>query len=89
VKFAFIDEEKATWPVVVMCDVLAVSSSGFYAWKAGPVSARTLEDAELRHVREVLRVVATLTQHVEFERGVRADPRRDHPQRKRASPRRA
>jgi hypothetical protein len=30
VKFAFIDEEKATWPVVVMCDVLAVSRSGFF-----------------------------------------------------------
>jgi hypothetical protein len=47
VKFAFIDEEKATWPVVAMCDVLAVSRSGFYAWKARPVSARTLEDVEL------------------------------------------
>ena len=46
-KFAFIDEEKATWPVVAMCDVLAVSRSGFYAWKARPVSARTLEDVKL------------------------------------------
>jgi transposase len=46
VKFAFIDEEKATWPVVAMCDVLAVSRSGFYAWKARPVSARTLEDVK-------------------------------------------
>jgi putative transposase len=46
VKFAFIDEEKATWPVGAMCDVLAVSRSGFYAWKVRPTSPRTLEDAK-------------------------------------------
>jgi putative transposase len=47
VKFAFIDEEKATWPVDALCEVLGVSRSGFYAWKARPPSPRALDDAKL------------------------------------------
>ncbi len=30
-----------------MCNVLAVSCSGFYAWKARPAAARALEDAKV------------------------------------------
>ena len=33
-KFAWIDAEEANWPVVVMCGVLQVSTSGFYAWRS-------------------------------------------------------
>jgi transposase InsO family protein len=47
VKFAFIDEEKARWPVEMLCEVLNVSRSGYYAWKGRPPSARTLADAQL------------------------------------------
>ena len=46
-KFAFIDEERATWPVDTLCSVLGVSRSGFYAWMGRPPAPRTLEDAEL------------------------------------------
>ncbi len=46
-KFAFIDAEKATWPVDTMCSVLGVSRSGYYAWVGRPPAPRTLEDAEL------------------------------------------
>jgi putative transposase len=46
-KFAFIDAEKASWPVEIQCDVFGVSRSGFYAWKGRPESRRTREDAEV------------------------------------------
>lgn len=46
-KFAFIDEEKAFFPVSVLCAVLGVSTSGFYAWKKRPPSKRAKDDARL------------------------------------------
>jgi transposase InsO family protein len=46
-KFAFIDAEKARWPVEVQCDVFGVSRSGYYAWKGRPEAPRAQEDAEL------------------------------------------
>lgn len=36
--------EKASWPVAVMCRVLEVSASGFYAWLVRPPCERTLQD---------------------------------------------
>jgi transposase InsO family protein len=47
VRFAFIDAEKAQWPVEVQCEVLGVSRSGFYAWKGRPPPPRAVEDASL------------------------------------------
>jgi putative transposase len=47
VKFAFIDAEKAYWPVEVQCEVFGVSRSGYYAWKRLSEASRAREDAEL------------------------------------------
>jgi transposase InsO family protein len=47
VKFAFIESEKAQFPVSVLCEVLGVSRSGFYAWRGRPESARLARDQEL------------------------------------------
>jgi putative transposase len=47
VKFAFIHVEKALYPLLVLCSVLGVSRSGYYAWWRRPVSSREREDARL------------------------------------------
>ncbi|MEO6420826.1 MAG: IS3 family transposase, partial [Polyangiaceae bacterium] len=46
-KFAFIDVEKAHYPVTVLCDVLQVSRSGFYASRRRGPSSRAKSDAKL------------------------------------------
>ena len=47
-RFAFIDVEKASYPVRVLCRVLRVSRSGFYAWLRRKPSNRELSDERLR-----------------------------------------
>ena len=46
-RFAFILEEKAHFPVRCLCTVLEVTRSGFYAWCARPVAARTQDTQRL------------------------------------------
>jgi putative transposase len=56
-KYQFIEEHKHEFPIVVMCGVLAVSESGFYAWRKRPICRRKQEDAHLtQEIRQVFEV---------------------------------
>lgn len=45
--FRFISAEKANHAVAVLCRMLRVSRSGYYAWAARPPSERSIADARL------------------------------------------
>ena len=46
-RFKFIDAEKHTYPLAMLCRVMQVTRSGYYAWRTRKPSARSQRDAEL------------------------------------------
>lgn len=46
-RYRFIDVEKVNYPIRLMCRVLRVSPSGYYAWQVRKPSRHTTEDASL------------------------------------------
>ncbi len=40
-RYRFIDTNKKTWPINLMCQVLDVSSSGYYGWRERPESSQS------------------------------------------------
>ena len=53
-RFRFIEQHAGTWPVRLMCRVLEVSPSGYYAWRSRPESPRATANRQL--VGEIRRI---------------------------------
>ena len=65
-KYTFIDQHTAEFKVVSMCRALKVHRSGYYAWKAEPLSARAIQDAVL---------LVEIKQSYEESQGIYGSPR--------------
>src|ERR1700757_4417520 len=53
-RFRFIEDRRADYPVALMCDVLGVSPAGYYAWRSRPESRRSAANRALvDHIRRV------------------------------------
>jgi putative transposase len=46
-RFRFIEDRRADYPVRILCDVLDVSPAGYYAWRSRPESPRSAANREL------------------------------------------
>ena len=65
--FRFIDAQRASYPVSLLCRVLKVSRSGYYDWKDRPLSKRAREDAALTH--QIVEIPTSVAEGLMVSRG--------------------
>lgn len=53
-RFSFIHQHRQRWPVMLMCRLLAVSRSGYYAWIKQPESSQTLRRRRLTKMIQIV-----------------------------------
>jgi putative transposase len=58
-RFRFIEDRRADYPVTVMCGVLGVSPAGYYAWRSRPESRRAVANRHL--IDDIKRSIVTPT----------------------------
>ena len=46
-RFRFIEDRRADYPVTILCEVLGVSPAGYYAWRSRPESRRSVANRHL------------------------------------------
>jgi putative transposase len=46
-RFRFIEDRRTDYPVTILCEVLGVSSAGYYAWRSRPESRRSAANRDL------------------------------------------
>jgi hypothetical protein len=58
-RFRFIEDRRAEYPVTIMCRVLEVSPAGYYAWRSRPERRRSVANRAL--LDDMSRPIATIT----------------------------
>ena len=51
-RYRFMDAQKTHYPIAVLCDVMKVSRSGFYAWKERPTKSNTFLKVTIQSIHE-------------------------------------
>ena len=46
-RFRFVEDRRADYPVTVLCDVLGVSPAGYHAWRSRPESQQLATNRKL------------------------------------------
>lgn len=55
-KYQFIEDHREQYPITMMCRVLEIARSGYYAWRKQPLSARKMADLLLLiHIHDIFK----------------------------------